>query len=161
DFVKGGYAASGVPREGLEAIPVGGEKPMGKVPRDAVEGPGDRVVLVTAYNESADFFPEVHEEIRVAHHRKVPRDLAWRGEEVLVLHGDDRDRHTDHSADVPGPDPGGADDDGGADRPGVGHHSVHTAIPRGDVGNFRAGIDLAASVPSAPRERVGQIAGVD
>ena len=107
----------------LEPRPVGREELAVEVGRDAVERPRRGVPLVAAHAQPADLLAEVDEVVRVAQLGQAGVDALDRlGEEVLVGHRDDRDRHARQPADLRREHAAGVDHDVGCDRlaPAVG-----------------------------------------
>ena len=100
-----------------EMIEVGIEQLEVEIARDSLRRPRDRVRLVATHHQTADFFLVVGQAIRVAQGGEVARHrrAERRGDDVLVLHRDQRHVDADRGRERARPLPGAAHDDAALD----------------------------------------------
>ena len=159
--VERGDADGRAARQRLEVVPVRHHGGRGQTGRDRLRTAADRIPFVPAHQQAADFFAAIDAQVLIAKGGQVARHAERHRHHVLVLDGHNGDGHTNRAADVPGPDPCGADHHRGANRAVRRCHGVHPAVAHVDAGHIRLRLEFASAAARAVCQRVCEPAGVD
>ena len=150
---------------GLQAVEVVREQLVREVLGDAVQPVRPRLPLVGSEQEARALLAQIVGDVGIAQQRQLFGARFELGDalghEVLVRHGDDRQRLADHGHDLAGPVAGGVDQDLAVDFSPVGDHPPGPARARLEAGHAGEAADLAALVARPAGECLGQLARID
>ena len=150
---------------GGDAVDVVGQEFHAKVVRRTVNGPVDTVALIAPDQHAAAFLAQVEFAVLVA----GQRDFAVQsgdlgdvvGDDILVLHGNERQRVAGHGGHLPCPQSRGVDDRFGNDRAGLrGDLPVAVAAAR-EAGHRRVSRDDTAGLAHAFGKGMGHSGRID
>ena len=161
------HARAGVLDVALQPAQIVGPELVGEVGRDAVLPFGAALPLVGAEDEALPLLAQIVGDVGVAQQRQLlaaaldqGRDVL--GDQILVLHGDDRQVPAEQRHDLAGPVAGGVDHDLGADRLAlVGADQPLAGAAAGEAGDPGEAVDPAAGLAGEPRIGLGQLRRVD
>ena len=106
---------------------------------NAVLGPRHWVGLVAAHDQAADLLLPIGEAVGIAQRRQVRRHALDRlGDEILVLHRDERNVDAGHAPDLARPLPGADHELVAGDAALVGHDGAHAPVLDLDAGDLDA-----------------------
>ena len=144
--MKGGHAAERQLHDRLEMVEVRRQELEFEIARQAVDRPGNRVGLVAAHHQAADLLLVIGQAVGIAQRRQAGRHAGDRlGDDVLMLHRNERHVDAGEPADLARPLPGAVDDDFAGDAAAAGLHRRDSAAHDLD------GDDLDASRRSSRR----------
>ena len=150
--LHGRHAAGGELEQRLEMIEVvfeqaGTRNRLGK----PVDRPGLGVRLVAAHHQAADLLLPIGETVRIAQRRQVRGHAVDRlGDEILVLHRDERNVDAGHAPDLARPLAGADHELVASDAPLVGDDRAHAAVLDLDAGDRHALGDRDAAMRARP-----------
>ena len=161
------HAGAGVLDVALQPAEIVGPELVGEVGRDAVLPLGAALPFVGAEDEALALLAQIVGDVGVAQQRQPVlaaldqgRDVL--GDQVLVLHRDDRQVPADQRHDLARPVAGGVDHDLGADRLAlVGADQPLAGAAAGEAGDAGEALDPAAGLAGEARIGLGQLRRVD
>ena len=126
----------------------------------AVHGPGLGVGLVAAHHQAADLLLPVGETVRIAQGREIGRHAVdFLGDEILVLHRDERNIDAGHAAKLARPLPGADHELVASDAALVGDDRTQAPALHLDAGDLYAFSDGDAVLARALGQRHGDVGG--
>ena len=159
---QGRNALDGQVGKWFKMLKIGFQQFLGEIFRDALQSPGNRIVFVSSHDEASHLLPEVDQEIGIPHRGHTPDNpLKWFGDDVLVFHRDNGDRHSDHFSDFRRPDPGGIDDDLRLDLSLIRNHLIDGTLLGRDRGDPGVRVNAGPPVPCSFGQSVGDPAWVN
>ena len=157
-----GHPWHGQIEDRLKMIPVGRQQLEIKIIRKTIGRPGPWIGLVAAHNQAADLFLVVSQAIGIAQRGQAALDARNHvGDEILMLHRDQRHADTGHGADLPCPLTGAIDDHFAADSALARQHRRHPTTLKLYPEHVGVLEDPDAAQARTLGKRLGDVGGID
>ncbi len=151
------HALDGIFHQRSETFPIGREQLKFEILRDALHAKGRGLTLVSACDESADFFAPINQKVRVAQIWEfICHAFDGFGHNVKMRHRNHRQTQPDHFSNLASPHARSVNDHFSFDRAFIRHNFVDFSILQMDGCDRCVGENFRAAILRADCQRVGE-----